>query len=126
MTLHNNDNLILIVGGNNNEYQELINLLQENEYKEIIFNTIPLLKKFLSENNCMAVLIDIDTISIENRILRELTISYPQASFLCMSKDKYHPELKEAICYHMYACINKPINPDELFYFLRSIKDDNQ
>jgi hypothetical protein len=42
-----------------------------------------------------------------------------------MSKNPFHPELKDAICYHIYACINRPIDPDELFYWLKSIDDDD-
>jgi hypothetical protein len=35
------------------------------------------LEKYLSEKECLAVLIDIDMIPVENRDLRELTLKYP-------------------------------------------------
>jgi DNA-binding NtrC family response regulator len=120
------DILIIIVEKNEKEFHELIKLIEKKGYKAITRKTILALKKYLSKKKCMAVLVDIDTVSVENRELRELTLEYPSNPFLCMSKDKYHPDLKEAICYHLYACINKPVNPDELFYLLRSIRDDNQ
>lgn len=119
------DTLLIILGKNVKECHGLIKLIEEKEYKGITLKTILALKKTLSKNECLAVLIDIDTVPVENRDLRELTLEYPYP-FLCMSKDKYHPDLKEAICYHIYACINKPVSPDELFYLLRSIRDDNQ
>jgi DNA-binding NtrC family response regulator len=118
--------LIIIIGKDEKEFHELIKLIKKKGYKAITRKTILALKKYLSKKKCMAVLIDIDTVSVENRVLRELNLEYPGYPFLCMSKDKYHPDLKEAICYHIYACINKPVNPDELFYLLRSIRDDNQ
>lgn len=120
------ETLIVIVGNNEDGYQSLIHLLQDNEYKGSTIKTIQALEMYLSENECLAVLIDIDTISVENREMRELTIKYPHSPFLCMSNTKYHPELKETICYHIFACINKSIDPDELFYLLRSIRDDHQ
>lgn len=120
------DILIILIGKNAKEFHELIKLIEKKGYKAITLKTILALKKYLSEKECMAVLIDIDTVPVENRDLKELTLEYPNYPFLCMSKDKYHPDLKEAICYHIYACINKPVNPDELFYLLRSIRDDNQ
>ncbi|MBC8439414.1 MAG: hypothetical protein H8D87_06995 [Deltaproteobacteria bacterium] len=118
--------LIVIVGKDDYGYQSLTQLLQEEAYNGIIVKSIPALEVYLSENECMAVLIDIDTVPVENRTVRELTIKYPQSPLLCMSDTKYHPDLKETICYHVYACINKSIDPDELFYLLRSIRDDNQ
>ena len=42
-----------------------------------------------------------------------------------LSFDKFHPELKDAICYHIYACLNKPIDPDELLYWLKCIQEDD-
>ena len=44
--------------------------------------------------------------------------------FFCLSKHPFHPELQDAICYHIYACLNRPVDPDELFYFLRSINEN--
>jgi len=31
---------------------------------------------------------------------------------------------KDAICYHIYSCINKSVDPDELFYWLKCIYQD--
>jgi hypothetical protein len=57
--------------------------------------------------------------------LGKLTIKYPEVHFLCTSKDRFHPNLKDAICYHIYACLTKPVDPDEIFYLLRSIYEDD-
>ena len=40
------------------------------------------------------------------------------------ANDRFHPELKEALCYHIFACINKPVDPDELVYWIRCIRDN--
>ncbi|MCK5196674.1 MAG: hypothetical protein KAQ71_22875, partial [Desulfobulbaceae bacterium] len=72
----------------------------------------------------LAIIIDIDSVAVDNRVIRELTVSYPEIYFLCTSKDRFHPELKDAICYHIYACLTKPVDPDELVYWLRSIYKD--
>jgi hypothetical protein len=67
----------------------------------------------------------IDAIDIDNRTIRDLTIRYPGVYFLCLSEDRFHPELREALCYHIYACINKPVDPSEIYFWLRSIFCDN-
>jgi hypothetical protein len=38
-----------------------------------------------------------------------------------LSKILYNPELKEAICCHLFACLKKPVDSDELLYWLKSI-----
>ncbi|WP_457553513.1 hypothetical protein [Desulfobacula sp.] len=118
--------LIAIIGEDFAEYTPLITLLEENHYKSLICESIQQLKEVLSKKKCMAILIDIDSVPVGNRQIRQLTLAHPDSPFLCMSSDRYHPELKEAICYHIYACINKPIDYDELFYLLGSIRDDNE
>lgn len=72
----------------------------------------------------MAVIMDIDSVAVDNRSIRNLTLAYPGVSFLCTSWDRFHPELQDAICYHIYACLNKPIDPEELLYWLKCIRDD--
>ncbi len=125
MSIDRTGRWIIIVGKNKSEGNRVIKLIDKKKYKGITVNSISTLEKLLLKKTYMAVLIDIDTIPVKNRELRELTLKFPESSFLCMSNDKYHPKLKEAICYHIYACINKPVNSDELFFLLRSIRDDN-
>jgi DNA-binding NtrC family response regulator len=53
-----------------------------------------------------------------------MTLKNPGVYFLCTSADRFHPDLQEALCYHIYACIKKPIDPDELIYLIQSICKD--
>jgi hypothetical protein len=57
-------------------------------------------------------------------MIRDLALKYPAVRFLCKSKDRFHPELKDAICYHIYACLTKPVDPDELLFWIKSIYDE--
>ena len=83
------------------------------------------LEKSLAAGEYLAVILDIDTVAVDNRTIRELTIKYPGLIFFALSAYRFHPELKDAICYHIFACINKPVDPDELFYWLRCIYVDD-
>ena len=67
----------------------------------------------------------VDTAPLDNRTVRDLTTKYPAVYFLCLSSKRFHPELKDAICYRIYACINKPMDPEELFFCLKSIYADS-
>ena len=116
---------IAIVNAYKEECRELCDLIGQRHYKAVALYSLADLEVCLEKKNCLAVLMDIDSISIDNRTIRELTIRHPEAYFLCTSKDRFHPHLKDAICYHIYACINKPVDPDELFYWLKSIDEED-
>jgi DNA-binding NtrC family response regulator len=115
---------IVVVDADQNQCRRLCALLEKSQYSTISMHSIQYLEENLKQSNSLAVIIDIDTISVDNRTVRELTIKFPDVYFFCLSEKSFHPELKDAICYHIYACLNKPIDPDELFYFLRSINEN--
>jgi CheY-like chemotaxis protein len=84
------------------------------------------LKVLLRAKACMAVIMDIDSVAMNNRTIRELAAAFPAIRFLCLSKERHHPELKDSIRDHIYACLIKPIDPDELDYWLRCIREDDR
>jgi DNA-binding NtrC family response regulator len=116
---------VLVIDANKEQCRELCELLKEGQFKAKPLFSNHNLEKSVKETGCQAIFWDIDTVPADNRTVRDLTIKFPGIYFFCLSKHPFHPELKDAICYHIYACINRPINPDELFYWLRSI-DENE
>ena len=84
------------------------------------------LKKKLKDPSLLAVIIDLDSVAVDNRTIRELASQFPTIPFLCISKERFHPELKDAIRDHIYACLTKPIDPDELSYWLKCIREDDR
>jgi two-component system, NtrC family, response regulator GlrR len=84
------------------------------------------LRNQLSEKSCIAVIMDIDSVAVDNRTIRDLVSAFPTIPFLCISKERFHPELRDSIRNHIYACLTKPIDPDELTYWLRCIRADDR
>ena len=115
---------ILVLDKNQEQCRDLCELLGESHYPATPLHSIRNLQDHLEEKKYLAVIVDIDTVSINNRTIRDLTLKFPEVYFFCLSELPFHPELKDAICYHIYACLNKPVDPDELFYFLRSIYEN--
>ena len=115
---------ILVMNADEKECGELCALLNEQHYFTTPGYSLPEMTKFIQDIECIIVIIDLDTVPIDNRTIRELTIKYPGIYFLCLSSHRFHPHLKEALCYHIYACINKPVDPDELFFWLKSIFEE--
>lgn len=78
----------------------------------------------LSDVSFMAVILDIDNLDIDNRTIRSLTLAYPDVCFLCTSHERFHPELKEALRDHIFACLTKPVDPEEMVYWIRCIREN--
>jgi len=115
---------ILVLDKNQEQCRDLCELLGESHYPATPLHSIRNLQDYLEEKKYLAVIVDIDTVPIDNRTIRDLTLKFPGVYFFCLSEQPFHPELKDAICYHIYACLNKPVDQDELFYFLRSIYEN--
>ena len=116
---------ILVIDADKKQCRQLCELITNKQYKAAPLYSLHNLEETITETGCLAILWDIDTVPVENRIIRDLTINFPDVYFFGLSRHQFHPELKDAICYHIYACISRPIDPDELFYWLRSI-DENE
>jgi len=78
----------------------------------------------LKDKACIAVIMDIDSVAVDNRAIRELASDFPAIPFLCISKERFHPELKDSIRNYIYACLTKPVDPDELSYWIKCIRED--
>ena len=116
---------ILVLDADVKSCQEHVKVLAGRQYNTTSIHILSDLEGHLEKGIYLAVILDIDSVPVDNRIIRELTIKYPEVHFLCTSKDRFHPDLKDAICYHIYACLTKPVDPDEIFYLLRSIYEDD-
>ncbi len=103
----------------------LLALLSGQDYKGQRVGSLAELRHTLAEGKFMAVFMDIDSVAVDNRAIRELSADFPVTPFLCISRERVHPELKDAISNHIYACLTKPVDMDELFYWLKCIRADD-
>ncbi len=115
------DEPIVVVDADEEQCKELRTILAHEHYRITTLHSLLNLEESIHEGTCRAVILDLDTVPVGNRALRELKRKNPEVFIICLSKRKFHPELEEAISRHMYACLGKPVDPDELVYLLRSI-----
>ncbi len=78
-------------------------------------------EKYFQGDEYLAIILEFDTIAADYSAIREFTLKNSSAYVFGLSKILIHPELKEAICYHLFACLKKAVDPDELLYWLKSI-----
>ena len=69
----------------------------------------------------LAVILDLDTVPVNNQFLRGLRKIHPQIDILGISELSYHPGLEEVIGSHLLACLVKPLDVEELCFWLKSI-----
>ena len=112
---------IIVLDGIKKSSDELCTILESRHYSTSAIQSLPHLEGLIQSEEYLAVIIDIDSVPVDNRTIRYLALTYPGVRFLCTSKDRFHPELKDAICYHIDACLNKPVDPEELLYWIKSI-----
>ena len=84
------------------------------------------LENRLRERTFHAIIMDIDSLAADNRTIGRLAAASPKVAVLCVSRDRLHPQLQESIRQHVFACLAKPIDPDELGYWLKCIREDGR
>ncbi len=69
------------------------------------------------------VILDLDTVQVDNTFFRRLKKLNPDVQILCLSSRSHHPGLEEAMGSYIYASLAKPLNVEELFFWLKSIEE---
>ena len=111
---------VLVVNAVKKESDSMADLLRAAGYLPYCVDHLQDAPAAITAGSCAAVLLDLDSIKVSNRAVREISRQFPRVCFLCTSWRPMHPELKDAISQHIYACIQKPIDREELVYWLKS------
>jgi DNA-binding NtrC family response regulator len=106
------------------QLEEVRTALVGEPYQTIRCKSCSNLQGMVSENASGIVIVDLDSCHVDNRFLKNLKTGNPGLSILAISSKKFHPELRESIGSYIHACLNKPLDPDELRFWLRSITMD--
>jgi hypothetical protein len=114
--------LVAVMGADVKAVAAICRLIEEGDFRTAACTDLNELKSVL-EGPCMAAILDIDTVPMENRTIRALTLSHAATYFLSTSKKRLHPDLQDVISNHLFACLGKPVDPEELHYFLNCIRD---
>ncbi|MBW2066258.1 MAG: hypothetical protein JRJ03_15195 [Deltaproteobacteria bacterium] len=108
------------------ECKRLCSFVKREGFKAVPVHELSSFISHLGDRQCLAAVIDLNARGIDNGKIRELTLKHPGVYFLGLTKHRLNPEFKESICYHIYACLTKPVDTDELVYWLRSIHEEDR
>jgi DNA-binding NtrC family response regulator len=115
---------VVVLGAVAQDSEAICRIIEKGPYRTETCPSFRELETMLASDPCLTVILDIDSVPLDDRTIRKLTLSYPSTCFLCTSKERFHPDLKDAISHHLFACLHKPIDPEELHYFLKCIRDN--
>lgn len=112
---------IIIAGIEKTEFQGLIDFLSNQQLRIDFIDTPSGLKEFVTQRKDNILLMDLDGFPVDERFCRDLKREDPTICIMGLSKSSFHPDLEEAISRHMYACLKKPVDTEEISYLLKSV-----
>jgi DNA-binding NtrC family response regulator len=116
---------VVVLDTETDQCRDLCNLLSGHNFIPVQMSTLWDVELYLPASDCRAVILNLDNIWMTNRTFRDLKRKRPLANIIALSERQFHPELEEALREHISVCLKQPLDSDELFYWLRSIFENN-
>lgn len=114
---------VAVVDADVQSCREVCDLLEQASIPAAPLHSLEELRKHLREEQDRVLIIDLDTLSVDNTFFRSLKKQYPNLHIFCLSSHTHHPGLEEAMGAHICASLAKPLNSEELFYWLKAISE---
>ncbi len=114
------DTPIVVVDADKNQCEKLCALLRQENYRAIELHSLPNLKKILQETSCRVVIMDLDSLPVDNLFIKEFRRQNPGLPVMVLSSRSFHPELEQVMSKYICACLRKPPDPEELLYCIKS------
>jgi len=113
--------LVALMDMKSREWIEVERMLNDCDYRIHPVHSLEELERAIGLTGCQVAILDLDIVSVHSRFFRLLKAEAPHLSILTFSERTFHPELKEALTHHICASFRKPIEPDELIYWLKAL-----
>jgi DNA-binding NtrC family response regulator len=115
---------VAVVDADKVQCRKLCAMLQQLGYRATPLNAQLELEAYLKSYPDGIVILDMDTLAVDNRFFRDLKRQAPDIYVLALSSRPYHPGLEEAMGSHIYACLTKPLDPEEFHYWMKCIAEN--
>ncbi len=114
---------VVVVSADEHNCQEICALLEKANIPVAPLYSAEVLADHLSREPVAVLIVDLDTLPVDNRFFRSLKKQYPKMNILCLSSRTHHPGLEESMGLHICASLTKPLNSEELFYWLKALAE---
>jgi len=112
---------IVVLDANKKQCQGICSFLDELNYRATPMHSVKDLSEFIQEGQCGLLILDLDTIEVDKTLFRKLKRTKPSLCIVGLSSRSFHPELEEAMSSHIYACLSKPLDEEELLFWVKSL-----
>ncbi len=114
---------VAVVDADKQNCLEVCALLDQANIPAASIHTLKVLADHLQREPVAVLIIDLDSLPVDNTFFRSLKKQYPNLHIFCLSTRTHHPGLEEAMGSHICASLAKPLNSEELFYWLKAIAE---
>jgi DNA-binding NtrC family response regulator len=111
---------VAVLASQKSQSQALASILSQGPYSPCEIDSMGEVSQYMDGRDKGVLIIDLDSEQVTNTALRELKKKHP-LTIIALSGEHLHPKLEESLRHHIYACLGKPADPDELLYMLRSV-----
>ena len=117
---------VLVLDPDKQQSRILCDVLTASDYTAIWMNSLAELNQYIEERDCRALILNLDQVAVDNKVFRQLKTKRPLLNIIVLSKRQIHPELEEAIREYISVCLARPVDSDELLYWLRTIFENDR
>ena len=117
---------VIVLDSDTTQSQNLVSFLKDNSYTATPMNSLANMDCYMAETDCRAVVLNLDNITVTNKILRDLKRKKPSINIIAHSKRQFHPELEEALREYISVCLAAPVDTVELDYWLKTVFENNK
>ena len=114
---------VAVVNADKHNCRETCSLLEKANIPVAPLYSLEVLVDHLRREPVAVLIVDLDTLPVDNRFFRDLKKQYPNLHIFCLSSRTHHPGLEESMGSHICASLAKPLNSEELFYWLKAIAE---
>jgi DNA-binding NtrC family response regulator len=111
---------VAVLASQQPQNQEILSILGQGPFAPCELSSMGDISVYMHGRDKGVLIVDLDTEQVTNAALRELKKKH-HLTIIALSGEHLHPNLEESLRHHIYACIGKPADPDELLYILRSV-----
>lgn len=111
---------VAVLVSQESESRALHTILSQGSYAPFDIGSLDDVQQYMRGRDRGVLIVDLDTEQVTNTALRELKRKHT-ITIIALSGKHLHPDLEESLRHHIYACLGKPVDPDELSYMLKSV-----
>lgn len=117
--------VIVIIDADETQGRKVSEILGSHHYPARLFSSPFDPGVDLEQRGRCIMILNLDTVSPDNRMIKDMKKKNPALQIIITSSQTFHPELKEAMRDHVYACLKQPLDPEELIYWVKSVYEND-